>query len=329
LAGSAPARGKVIAAFAAVYTIWGSTYLGILFAIETLPPFLMAGLRFLIAGALLYAWVRRHGGPPPDRAAWRVAVIVGILLLGCGNGGVVWAEQLVPSGVAALIVAVVPCWMVLLDWVRPGGVRPSGQIVAGLALGLLGIALLVGPASIGTGERVDPAGAGVLLFASFCWAAGSIYSRQRKPAVPPLEATAMQMLGGGAALLVAAVAAGELPEVNLAGVSLRSALAFVYLILFGSLIGYSAYVYLLRVSTAARASTYAYVNPVVAVLLGWAFADEPFTARMLIAATVIVAGVALITMARPRADTPRGDPRRAHVRGAAARPGDKTIDPTS
>ncbi|MGH7575104.1 MAG: EamA family transporter [Longimicrobiales bacterium] len=293
---------RLIAAFAAVYIIWGSTYLAIRFAIETLPPFLMAGVRFVIAGALLYAWTVRRSGRRPERGEWKAAIIIGALLLLGGNGGVVWAEQTVPSGVAALIVAIVPCWMVLLDWARPGGSRPAAQVGLGLILGLAGVALLVGPSSLAGGMGVDTIGSIALVFASLSWAAGSIYARQTKPPAVPLQATAMQMLAGGALLIFAGVLAGETASVDLSRVSARSAAAFLYLIAFGSIVGYSAYAWLLRKSTAARVSTYAYVNPVVAVFLGWALAGEPLTPRMMLAAAVIIAGVALITLSgRPRA----------------------------
>jgi drug/metabolite transporter (DMT)-like permease len=290
-------RGRVVAGFAAVYVIWGSTYLAIRYAIETLPPFLMAGVRFLIAGTLLFAWTRRGGGPLPSRRHWLGATIVGALLLLGGNGGVVWAEQSVPSGVAALLVAIVPCWMVLLDWARPGGTRPTVPIAAGLVLGLGGIVLLVGPGALGSAERVDPLGAAALLFASLSWAAGSIYSRHTALPPRPLQATAMQMLAGGALLVLAGLAAGEPARLDFSAISSRSVFAMLYLIVFGSFVGYSAYVWLLRVSTPARVSTYAYVNPLVAVLLGWGLAGEPLTRRMMIAAAVIVVGVALITVA--------------------------------
>lgn len=309
-------RGRILAGFAAVYVIWGSTYLAIRFAIETLPPFLMAGVRFLIAGALLFAWTRRSGGPRPSRRHWLGAGVVGALLLLGGNGAVVWAEQSVPSGVAALMVAVVPCWMVLLEWVRPGGTRPTVRIGAGLILGLAGMVLLVGPGALGSGERVDPLGAGALLFASLSWAAGSIYSRHTVLPARPLQATAMQMLAGGVLLLIAALAAGEPARLDVAAISSRSVLATLYLIVFGSFVGYSAYVWLLRVSTPARVSTYAYVNPLVAVLLGWGLAGEPLTRRMLIAAAVIVAGVALITLSGgKRAPAGRSPARRRSTGG--------------
>jgi drug/metabolite transporter (DMT)-like permease len=292
-----PRRGLVIAAFAAVYTLWGSTYLAILFAIETLPPFLMASTRFLVAGGILYGVMRMRGDAAPSRVHWRAAFVVGTLLLLGGNGGVVWAEQRVPSGVAALLVAIVPCWMVLLEWLRRGGTRPTALVVAGLVLGTAGLAILVGPEVFGEG-RVDRVGAAVLLVASFSWATGSIYSRNAPLPSSPLLTTGMQMLAGGACLAALGIVLGEPARIDFAGVSARSALALLYLIVFGSLIGYSAYIWLLRVSTPAKVATYAYVNPIVAVLLGWLLAGEALTGRMALAAAVIVSGVALITMAR-------------------------------
>jgi drug/metabolite transporter (DMT)-like permease len=294
----------VIAAFAAVYIIWGSTYLAIRFAIETLPGFLMAGVRFVLAGSLILGWSKLRGARIPGWPQWRAAAITGTLLLLGGNGAVVWAERTIPSGVAALVVATVPCWMVLLDWLRPDGSRPSGQIIAGLLLGLGGIALLVGPDSLLGGGRLNPLGALALVGGSLSWATGSIYSRQARAPAPPLVATGMQMLCGGLALLAVGTLAGEWSRIELTGVSIRSLLALLYLILIGAIVGYTAYIWLLRVTTPARASTYAYVNPVVAVLLGWLFAGEVISARMVVAACIIIAGVALITIARrPRVMT--------------------------
>jgi drug/metabolite transporter (DMT)-like permease len=292
----APSRGKVVAAYAAVYIIWGSTYLAILYAIETLPPFLMAAARFLVAGALLYLWSLPRSPRRPTRAEWRAAFIIGALLLLGGNGAVVWAEQTVPSGVTALLVAVTPCWMVLLDWLWHGARRPGLRTVAGLLLGFGGIALLIGPSSITGGAEVPVAGVLALMGGSLAWATGSIYSKKAPTAPGALLATGMQMLMGGALLLVAGGVTGEFARFDPAGVSLRSLLAVAYLLVFGSIIGYSAYVWLLRVSSPARVSTYAYVNPVVAVLLGWAIAGEALNARMGLAAAIIIAGVVLITL---------------------------------
>jgi drug/metabolite transporter (DMT)-like permease len=298
LSETTPARFKLLTAFAAIYVIWGSTYLAIRFAIETLPPFLMASARFLIAGALLYAWSRLYGrAARPTREQWRAAAVVGVLLLLGGNGLVVWAQTRVPSGVAALLIGMLPCWMVLFDWLRPRGVRPGPQIVFGLALGLAGLVWLIGPDSLMGGGRVDLLGALALLLAEISWAAGSIYSRHAQLPPAPFLSTAMQMLTGSIALLFVSVALGEPWHMDATGFSARSILAWVYLIVFGSIVAYSAYVWLLRASTPARVSTYAYVNPVIAVFLGWLLADEALTMRMLIAAVVIVGGVVLITLA--------------------------------
>ena len=297
-------RAQVVTAFALVYVIWGSTYLAIRFAIETLPPFLMAGARFVVAGGLLYAWTRRPGASErparPTRVEWAWGTLVGALLLLMGNGGVVWAERVVPSGVVALLVAVVPIWMVLLDWLRPGGPRPTALVIAGLVTGLVGLVVLVGPESLVGGGAIDGTGAAVALVGSLAWAAGSILARSERLPRAPLLATAVEMIGGGALMLAAGLLAGEARGFALADVTLRSGLSWAYLVTFGSLIGFTAYIWLLGNVSAARASTYAYVNPVVAVFLGWALANEPLTARTLVAAAVIVAAVALITVGRGR-----------------------------
>jgi drug/metabolite transporter (DMT)-like permease len=296
-----PPKLALVSAFAIVYLVWGSTYLAILFAIDTLPPFLMAGARFAIAGAVLYAWSRTVGGAvAPTAAQWRATAIVGVLLLLGGNGLVVWSEQRIPSGMAALLVGTVPCFMVLLDWLRANGQRPTGRVVAGLALGLLGLLCLVGPDSVMGGGRADLLGAAALVAASFSWAYGSIWSRQAPMPASPFLSTAMQMLAASVALLGVSLLLGEPWHFDVGAVSLRSWLGFLYLVVFGSLIAFSAYVWLLRASTPARVSTYAYVNPVVAVLLGAAFAGEALTTRMIVAAIVIVSGVALITLTPKR-----------------------------
>jgi drug/metabolite transporter (DMT)-like permease len=303
--GPAAPRLGILAALAAVYIIWGSTYLAIRFAVETLPPFLMAAVRFLVAGGILYGWRRARGFPRPTGSQWRAATVVGALMLLGGNGGVVWAEQWIESGTAALIVATVPLWMVLLDWLRPGGRMPRPLVWAGISVGLVGVGVLFGApeAAAEHGSRYT-AGWIVLVLASVSWAIGSLYSRTAVlPA--PLLATGMQMLAGGALLLVMAVVTGELRALDPAAFSTRSLLALGYLIVFGALVGYSAYVWLLRVTTPAVASTYAYVNPVVAVLLGWWLAAEALTPRIMAASAVIVGGVALITRAaRPPRTAP-------------------------
>ncbi len=288
-------RARLLAAFAAVYVVWGSTYLFIRFAVETLPPFVMAGARFAVAGAILYLWARLRGVPAPTRTEARAAAIGGLFLLLGGNGAVVWAEQRVPSSVTALLVATVPLWMVLLDWLRPAGSRPRAGVFAGLALGLVGLALLVDRGAFGGGA--DPVGAAVLVVGSILWATGSLYVGRNPRPASALITNAVQMLAGGAALLAAGTMAGELGRLDLAAASTRSLLSLLYLIVAGSLIGFTAYTYLLQETTPAKVSTYAYVNPVVAVFLGWAFAGEEITARTLVAAAVILAGVAIITTA--------------------------------
>jgi drug/metabolite transporter (DMT)-like permease len=291
-------RARLLAAFAAVYIIWGSTYLAIRFAVETLPPLLMAGVRFLIAGSILLLWARLREGATPRKTDWRTGFIGGALLLAGGNGAVVWAEQLVPSGIAALLVAVVPVWVVVLEWLRPGGQRPRLPVFVGLALGLLGLALLVGPEALHGGGSINLIGAAVLMVGALCWALGSLYTRSAPKPVTGSIGSGTQMFAGGVCLVIVALLIGELPQLDLAHASARSLLGFAYLVTFGSLIGFTAYIYLLGHTTAAKAATYAYVNPVVAVLLGWAFASEPITARTLVAAAVILAGVAIITITR-------------------------------
>jgi drug/metabolite transporter (DMT)-like permease len=298
------ARWLVLSAFGIVYVVWGSTYLAILFAIETLPPFFMAGTRFLVAGSAMYAFARLFGGAAaPTRAEWRSTAIVGVLLLVFGNGLLVWSEQRIASGVAALIVGVVPCCMVLLDWLRPNGVRPGARVVAGLSLGVVGLLVLIGPDALVGGGRTDLVGFAVLVLGSFSWAAGSIYSRHAQLPRSPVLATGMEMLAGSAGLAVLALLHGETAQLAKTHVSVLSIAGWSYLVVFGSIVAFTAYVWLLRVSTPARVSTYAYVNPVVAVLLGFALAGEPLTPRMIVAAAVIVSGVALITLAPRSAES--------------------------
>ena len=304
LASRTSPRTQIILAFTAVYIIWGSTYLAIRFAVATMPPFLMAGMRFLIAGAILYLWMRLRGGERPKLVHWRSALIVGGLLLLGGNGIVSWAEQQVPSGLAALLVAAVPLWMALFDWLRPGGVRPTGLTVVGLVIGFAGVILLATQAeSSGAGPQLI--GILALLVAAICWAIGSLYARSAPFPGTQLLGTGMEMLGGGALLIVVATATGEWGQVHLEAISLKSALALAFLIIFGSLVAFSAYVWLLHHVSAARASTYAYVNPVVAVFLGWAFAGEAVSWVTIASAAIIISSVALISVARARNEKPQ------------------------
>jgi drug/metabolite transporter (DMT)-like permease len=296
---AAPSPLAIWAAMISVYVFWGSTYLAIQFAIQSIPPFLMAAFRFLLAGSILYAWRRLIGDPAPSRIHWRSAAIVGLFLLLGGNGGVVWAEQRVVSGVAALVVGSAPLWMVLIDWVR-GTFRPTGKTLAGVLVGFAGIAVLIGPSELsGLHGSIDPIGAGVLMLASILWAAGSLYSRGARLPASPLLGTGMEMLCGGAALLAAGTLTGEWPRLNLAAVTLPSLLGLGYLIVFGAWGGFTSYTWLLRNAPTPLVSTYAYVNPVVAILMGNLLANEPLTPRVLLAAAIIVGAVALITINRP------------------------------
>ena len=299
-----PARtsGLVLLAFALVYVVWGSTYLAIRIGIESFPPLLLAGTRHLLTGLILYPILRWKTGVRPTAAHWRISFITGFLLLFVGNGGVCLAERTVPSGVTALLVATVSLWMVLVDWLRPGGTRPGPRVLAGLLLGFSGLALLVGPRNLGGSSRVDPFGVGLLVIASLAWASGSVYSKHAGGlAGSPLLGTAMQSLAGGISLWIAGALTGEVSALHLASVSLRSWLAVAYLVIFGSMVGFTAYVYILKKSTATRVATYAFVNPVVALFLGWLLVGEAITLRTIIAAAVILTAVLLVITAPHRA----------------------------
>ncbi|MDB6151195.1 MAG: Permease of the drug/metabolite transporter superfamily [Chthoniobacter sp.] len=287
--------GLVIAAFAAVYLIWGSTYLGIRLAIDSIPPFLMAGTRFVLAGAILYSVMRLRGAPRPSREQWLGATIVGGLLLLAGNGGVSWAQQTVPSGIAALMVAATPLWIMLVDWLRPNGTRPTASILAGLFVGFIGVGVIVASRSQLGHRLVEPLAAAVLVFATVSWALGSVYSRHAQKPASALLGVSMQMLTGGALQLLAGVLLGETRGFDPARITATSAWALVYLTLIGSLVGFTAYVWLLQVSTPARVSTYAYVNPLIAVLLGHLVLNEEVPGAVALAGALILAAVILIT----------------------------------
>ncbi len=292
-----PSRLAVGAAFAAVWFIWGSTYLAIAWAVEALPPFLMAGARFVIAGGILLAWRSWRGDSLPGRREWLAATVTGGLLLLGGNGAVVWSEQVLPSGLVALIVASVPAWMVLFDWAQPGGHAPTRLTIAGVVLGFAGVLLLVGRTGGTPRSTAEGLAALAVLGGSGCWALGSVIARRGGLPASPLMATAAQMLAGGALLLAVGLAAGETSRLMDARLTAKPVLAIVYLITFGSLIAFSCYAWLLRVSTPAKVATYAYVNPAVAVALG-TLAGEPLHGGMLVAAALIVAGVVAITAGR-------------------------------
>src|SRR5580700_6689656 len=304
----------VLLGFAAVYIVWGSTYLGIRVGVESFPPLILAGLRHLIAGLVLYPIFRWKTGIRPTAGNWRTATIAGVLLLFVGNGGVSWAEQTVPSGVAALLVATVSLWLVILDWLRPGGIRPVFRVVVGILMGFSGLVLLVGPAHLGGSGRVDPGGAGILVVASLGWAIGSLYSKHGGMPSSPMLSVAMQGLAGGVVLILVGLFTGEFRGLHFAAITMRSWLALGYLIVFGSGIGFTAYIYILQKSTAARVGTYAFVNPVVALFLGWLFAGETISLRTVLAAGVILTAVILVITAP--------HPVRARVKGAVPAPGE-------
>lgn len=287
-------RWKIALAFFAVYVCWGMTYLAMRVAVVDIPPHLLSGSRFVLAGVLLYVWARLRGHAAPTLQHWRSAAIIGGFLLLGGNASVAWAEKTVPSGLAAVLIAVAPIWMVGLEWAR-GGPRPTRLVVAGLLLGLAGVALLVsGRAS--AEARVDPLGATILVLASASWAWGSVISKTAALPESPFVATSIEMSAGGVLLLLTAALAGQFRGFEVTQISAAAAASWVYLVVFGSLVGFTAYIWLLGVTSIAKAGTYAYVNPIVAVLLGWAILDEVVTGRMMLAAGVILVGVALVNV---------------------------------
>jgi drug/metabolite transporter (DMT)-like permease len=285
-------------ALIAVYLIWGSTYLAIRYAVETMPPFLMAAIRFIVSGGFLYALRRLSGDRAPKSVEWRGATIIGIFLLVGGNGGVVWAEQFVTSSLAALLVATVPLWMVLMDAFRPVGHRPGLLAVAGLLIGFGGVVLLIRSAA-GSADTTSLLGAAALILASLAWSIGSLYGRTARLPASQLLGTAMEMLAGGVALLLLATALGEWSDLDVAAISRRSMLALLYLTVIGSS-AFVAYVWLLRVAPTPLVATYAYVNPLVAVLLGYFLAQEPMTVRTSLAAALIIGSVALVSIPQSR-----------------------------
>jgi drug/metabolite transporter (DMT)-like permease len=299
---AAPKRSLVIIAFAALYVIWGSTYLGIRFAIETIPPFLMAGARFVLAGVIMYAiaWSTGASRSRSTWANWGTSFVIGACLLLAGNGGVTISEQYIESGLAAVIVAIVPIYIVLLGWVTGMARRPTPFMWMALAGGFFGVAILFGPAlhfqSIN--GRNPAIGILILLVSTFIWSAGSLYSRIAKHAASPFLTAAQQMICGGILLLLAGVVTGELPRFHAGSVSMLSLGSFIYLVLIGAVVGYTAYIWLLRHCDPAKVATYAYVNPIVAVLLGTFFAGEILTMRTLIAAGFIIGSVALVITAQ-------------------------------
>lgn len=289
----------LIAAFAAVYILWGSTYLAIKYAIETLPPFLMAGSRFVFAGVVLMIWARLSKDyERPKAAHWKTSFVVGTLLLLGGNGGVVFAQHYISSSLAALLVATEPFWIVLLSWLWLGKSRPNLKTVLGIAVGFFGVWLLINGQTTNSAANIGSMqffGAIAVMLAALSWATGSIYGLRSPVPKSSILTAGMQMFSGGMVLLVVSLIMGEWSTFSISQVSARSLYGVIYLMIFGSLIGYTAYSWLLKNAQPEMVATYAYVNPIVAIFLGWLIAGESFTGQMLIGAGVIVGSVMLIT----------------------------------
>ena len=292
-------RIAIIGALLIVYLFWGGTYLGIRIAVQTIPPFLMAGTRFLIAGVAVYLFAILKGATRPTREHWLDAGIVGGLLLLGGNGIVSWAEQLVPSSIAALLIATVPLWMILLGLLDRRNPKPDAVTLAGVLLGFVGIAVLVLPSGTGPGQ-VKLVGILALLAAAFFWSLGSIYSRKARLPGSPLLSVGMQMIVGGLLLLMTSGLCGEWARLEVARISVRSLLGMGYLVLFGSIVAYNAFIWLLKNADPTWVSTYAFVNPIVAVFLVWLLANEQLTARSVWATAIIILSVVIITVSKNR-----------------------------
>ena len=292
-----PSRVKLVLAFATIYVLWGSTYLAIRIAVDTLPPFLMAGLRFLFAGAALYALGVRTGAPRPTGRQWRNAALASVPLFVMGNGGVTWAQQAVPSGAAALVVATLPAWLLLLDWGYGGRRGPRAVEVLGIGLGLGGVAALSAPGGI------NPVGTAVLVVASIAWAVGSLFNRYADLPKSPVRTSGTQMLCGSVFMVGIGLAMGEADRVNVSAVSAASVASWAYLVAV-AVVALPAYNWLLTATSPALVGTYAFVNPVVAVLLGWLFADEALTGRTGVAAALVVLGVVLLVWPRKKGPPP-------------------------
>lgn len=328
-----PTKAAIIAGFATIYLLWGSTYLGIKIAVETLPPFLMASARFFLAGIIVTAWIAFTSGFRATRRQWIDNSLIGGLLLLGGNGLVSWAEQKIPSGVSTLVVSLGPLFIVLLDWAvfklsrdKSRGTRPTWATFVGVGLGIVGLVVLVAP-NLGEGKsQLDPWRVGGLVLACFSWSVGSIYTRYARTPAEPFTAAAIQMLTGSVWLIVVSVLMGEPGHFALSAVSGRSLFAWGYLIVAGSLVGFTTFVWLMKHCTPARVSTFAYVNPVVAVFLGWMMANETIGGSMLFAAAIIIAGVAIITASKSKKPAPPVDKiDLANAAPAPAAGGTKTI----
>ena len=284
---------KVLMAFATVYVIWGSTYLAIRYAVETIPPFFMMGIRSLIAGSVLYLWSVKKG-EHIHRAEFPALVILGVLFFLLGHGLLAWAQKTVASGIAAVLIASDPLWIALIEPFMMKDVRLGKKQIAGLILGFAGVGFLFLPASNTQTLQINPFGAFIILSSAITWSVGAVYSRMAKLPKSSVLSAGLELIIGGIMLCIVAWVIGEFRNFHFSMISIRSVLALLYLVIFGSVITFTAYVWLLTVTTATRVATHTYVNPVIAVLLGWAFAGERFTAMALFASSVIVFSVYLM-----------------------------------
>jgi drug/metabolite transporter (DMT)-like permease len=283
---------RLLGAFLCVFVVWGTNFLAIRYMVETIPPLMAMGVRSVTAGAILYAWSRLRGGSRPELRAWKAASLVGAFFFLGAHGALAWGETRVPSGIAALVMATIPVWLVILDWLGAKGKRPGPEIWLGLAFGMAGLVVLTDPRTIqGTGSL---AGFLVLVTSAPCWAIGSIIARGQPKNHPLTMITGMQLITGGAMLLIASLVLGEFHGFDVTSVSTRSLAALLYTIIFGSVLTLTAYLWLLGEVSAAVVGTYAFVNPMIAVAMGWAFAGEVVTPRVAMAGVLILLGVGII-----------------------------------
>lgn len=304
-------KSKIWVALITIYLAWGTTYLAIHFAVQSIPPFFMAGTRFLVAGLILYVWRRLAGDPAPTWAQWRSSAVLGVLLLVGGIGGVTWAEQYVPSGIAALIIAATPLWVVLVEAVRPRGSRPTWIVTIGVLIGLAGIFILVDPLTRSSqGHGYNLLGVGAILLASLSWAIGSAYSKEANTPKSSLLGSGMELLAGGAGSYLIGLVTGEASRLDISSITLSSLGGLAYLIVVGSLIAFVCYSWLLKSAPTTLVVTYAYVNPLVAIILGSLLAHEVLDLKVLVAAPLILAAVVLIHTRQPKV-IPAVQPRRA------------------
>lgn len=296
---STPLKWRIVGAFIIICGVWGSSYLGIKFALETIPPFLLSSVRFMFAGLVMILLARRQGVPLPTRVQWRKAFFTGFFMFALANSMLVWAQKFMPSGLAATLYATVPLWFALLGWLWLGQDRPGWRVIAGLIMGLVGVVLLIQPGE--SAGNAQPMGVLMIMIGAFSWTFGSLLSRKSPTSRSPVLSSGMYTLAGGFIMLVMSIVTGEWSSFDLAAVSMKSFLSMLHLIFSSSIIAFLAYMWLLTVTTPNRVATYAFINPVIAVFLGWLLGGEQLTVQELIAAVVILMAVILIVTAQARA----------------------------